>query len=148
MISDPPPGAPSDPITDALAAVANSVRAPAALGALAERGAREGPRSDAQAAVLLLMGLGEWPSADARAVVSRLEPPRGAASPAKLMVLRGAVGQRMKGEAALMVLALALDAGWAGHVPADRARIIAGLKDVGLEPNARDFTLEGLAGLK
>jgi hypothetical protein len=50
----------------------------------------------------------------------------------------------LKGEAALIVLAIASDAGAAGPTPLDRARIIGALRRVGLTDEAQAFAVEGL----
>ena len=129
----------------AIAAAAGAPDTPT-LDRLAERGAVDGPKSAAQPATLIFMSLGGGLSADARAEVALFEPPRGTASPARLALLRSAVTGRLKGEAAL--LAIAIDAGWAGPNAADRSRIVAGLHDVGLAADAQAYAVEGLVGLK
>jgi hypothetical protein len=148
--ADAPDGASAADLAllDAVIAAAGGAVDTPTLDRLAERGAKDGPRSPAQPALVLLMSLGGALSPDARAEVASFDPPRGAASPARLALLRSAVQGRARGEAALLILAIALDAGPAGPAAADRAPIIAGLHDLGLAADAQAFAVEGLVGLK
>ncbi|PVM71900.1 hypothetical protein DDF65_22655, partial [Caulobacter radicis] len=49
-----------------------------------------------------------------------------------------------KGEAAVLALSVAADAGAAGPAAADRARIVAALNRAGLAADARALAVEGL----
>ncbi len=70
---------------------------------------------------------------------------KSAASPGRLAALQAAADRGLTGETALIVLAIAGDAGKAGLTPHDRAALIHALTRVGLVADARAFAFEGLA---
>ncbi|MDP1736843.1 MAG: hypothetical protein Q8L23_05325 [Caulobacter sp.] len=94
--------------------------------------------------ILLLEAMGGQPGPDARARLARADAGRSAASPALLLALDRAAALGLKGEAALVVLAIAADAGPQGPSPLDRARIISALRRAGLDDDAMAFAIEGL----
>jgi hypothetical protein len=132
-------------ILDAAIAALGPGGDPQTLDRLAERGAHDGPKSPTQAAAVLFLALGDPLGPDARAEVAGFDVARGTASPARLALLDAT---RSKGEAAILALSLAADAGPAGPVPADRARIVAALRRAGLEVDARALAAEGLLAVR
>lgn len=104
------------------------------------------PRLQA-AAVLLASLANDLPSPD-RARISAFPVPEGKAPAGRNLALEAAADSRRVGEAALLALWTAADAGAAGPVLGDRVRIVRTLIRVGLADEARLFVLEGLAGLK
>ena len=114
------------------------------LSNLVSRGATGKP---AQAAAVLLSSLGGAMDADARTQFAAFDLGRPAASAARVQLLEDAAGAKRKGEAALLALSLALDAGANGPAPADRARIAHALNRAGLSVDARAVVVEGLLGL-
>ena len=61
-----------------------------------------------------------------------------------LLALDRAASLGLKGETALIALAIASDAGAPGPGALDRARIVAALRRVGLTDAAQAFAVEGL----
>lgn len=104
------------------------------------------PRLQA-AAVLLAALANDLPGAD-RARISAFTVPEGKAPAGRNLALEAAADSRRVGEAALLALWTASEAGAAGPVLGDRARIVRTLIRAGLADDARLFVLEGLAGLK
>jgi hypothetical protein len=104
------------------------------------------PRLQA-AAVLLASLANDLPGPD-RARISSLAVPEGKAPVGRNLALGAAADSRRVGEAALLALWTAADAGVAGPALGDRVRIVRTLIRVGLADDARLFVLEGLAGLK
>lgn len=104
------------------------------------------PRLQA-AAVLLAALANDLPGPD-RARISAFTVPEGKAPAGRNLALEAAADSRRIGEAALLALWTAADAGVAGPAIGDRARIVRTLIRVGLADDARLFVLEGLAGLK
>lgn len=101
----------------------------------------------AQVAAALLSSLGGTMDADARAQFAAFDLGRPAASAARVQLLEDAGAAKRKGEAALLALSLALDAGATGPAPIDRARIAHALNRAGLSVDARAVVVEGLLGL-
>jgi len=132
-------------ILDAAIAALGPGGDPQTLDRLAERGAHDGPKAPTQAAAVLFLALGDPLGPDARAEVAGFDVARGTASPARLALLEAA---RSKGEAAILALSLAADAGPAGPAVADRARIVAALRRAGLAADARALAVEGLLAVK
>ncbi len=64
------------------------------------------------------------------------------------LALQAAADAKQLGFAALLALLTSTEAGAAGPAIGDRVRIVMALKAVGLETDARNFALEGLAALK
>ena len=94
--------------------------------------------------ILLLEAMGADPGPDARARLARADAGRSTTSPTLLLALDRAAGLGLKGETALLVLAIADDDGAAGPGALDRARIIGALRRVGLTDAAQAFAVEGL----
>jgi len=105
-------------------------------------------RTRASAAALLAAPFVEplGPSLRARLAALSLADHRAPAG--RLMTLEDAAAEHRAGETALVALWLTADAGNAGLSAGDRAEIVRALRRVGLERDARDYALEGLAGLK
>ena len=64
------------------------------------------------------------------------------------MALDLAADSGLKGETALVALAIAETGGASGPAVADRVRIVHALNHVGLSANAQAFVVEGLAQLQ
>lgn len=94
--------------------------------------------------ILLLEAMGGQPGPAARARLARADAGKGAASPALLLAMDRAAALGLKGETALVVLAIAADAGPQGPPPLDRARIVSALRRAGLDDDAMTFAVEGL----
>lgn len=94
--------------------------------------------------VLLLEAMGATPTIEARARLARADAGKSAASPSLLLALDRAANLGLKGETALIALAIASDAGAAGPTALDRARIVAALRRVGLTDDAQAIAIEGL----
>lgn len=131
-------------ILDALIAAGSGKVDNQVLSNLVSRGATGKP---AQAAALLLSSLGGTLDADARAQFATFDLGRPAASAARVQLLEDAAAAKRKGEAALLALSLALDAGATGPAPVDRARVAHALNRAGLSVDARAVVVEGLLGL-
>ncbi len=149
LVQDSIPGAnPADlAILDALIAAASGKIDNQVLGNLVARGASGGPKSPAQAATVLLSSLGGSLDADARAQFANFDLGKPAASAARVQLLEDAGGAKRKGEAGLLALSIAVDAGANGPQPVDRARIARALNHAGLAADARAIVVEGLLGL-
>lgn len=131
-------------ILDALIAAGSGKVDNQVLANLVSRGATGKP---AQTAAVLLSSLGGTMDADTRTQFATFELGKPAASAARVQVLEDAAGAKRKGEAALLALSLALDAGANGPAPVDRARIAHALNRAGLSVDARVVVVEGLLGL-
>lgn len=131
-------------ILDALIAAGSGKVDNQVLSALVGRGATG---KSAQAAAALLSSLGGTMDADTRAQFAAFDLGRPAASAARVQLLEDAAGAKRKGEAALLALSLALDAGASGPATVDRARIAHALNRAGLSVDARAVVVEGLLGL-
>jgi hypothetical protein len=104
----------------------------------------EGPTSPRNEAGLLLMAAYQgWPPATGLPTTRE-----GRAPVLRDLALDAAAVQKRMGETALLVLWNCADAGPKGLALADRARIVWALRNVGLDADARNFALEGLAELK
>lgn len=149
LVQDSIPGAgPADlAILDALIAAASGKLDNQVLGNLVARGASGGARSAAQSASVLLASLGGAMDADARAQFANFDLGKPAASSARAILLEDAAGAKRKGEAGLLALSIALDAGATGPQPVDRARIAHALNRAGLTADARAVVVEGLLSL-
>lgn len=149
LVQDSIPGAgPADlAILDALIAAASGKVDNQVLGNLVARGASGGPKSPAQPAAVLLASLGGAMDPDARAQFANFDLGKPAASSARVILLEDAGGAKRKGEAGLLALSIALDAGATGPQPVDRARIARALNRAGLAADARAVVVEGLLSL-
>jgi len=105
-------------------------------------------RARLQAAAVLLAALANDLPAPDRARISGFATPEGKAPAGRNLALEAAADSRRVGEAALLALWTASEAGVAGPAIGDRARIVRTLIRAGLADDARLFVLEGLAGLK
>jgi len=132
-------------ILDALIASASGKVDAQVLDNLIGRGVSGGGKI--QAAAVLLASLGGALSADARAQFAGFDLGKPAASPARVIVLEDAAAARRKGEAGLLALSIAVDAGATGPIPVDRARIAHALNRAGLDADARAIVVEGILGL-
>lgn len=94
--------------------------------------------------LLLLEAMGATPTIEARARLTRADAGKSAAAPTLLLALDRAANLGLKGETALIALAIASDAGAAGPAALDRARIVAALRRVGLTDDAQAIAIEGL----
>lgn len=94
--------------------------------------------------LLLLEAMGATPTIEARARLARADAGKSAAAPTLLLALDRAANLGLKGETALIALAIASDAGAAGPAALDRARIVAALRRVGLTDDAQAIAIEGL----
>jgi hypothetical protein len=149
LVQDSIPGAgPADlAILDALIAAASGKVDNQVLSALVARGASGGPKSPAQPAAVLLSSLGGTMDADTRTQFAAFDLGKPAASAARTQVLEDAGTAKRKGEAGLLALSIALDAGVSGPQPVDRARIARALNHAGLTADARAIVVEGILGL-
>lgn len=141
-----------DSATGGLAAALAAGEAPppgglsALIAAAAEAEAKAAARL--QGAALLLAALSPDLPAQDRGRLAAFSAPAGKAPAGRLLALDQAADGRLAGEAALLSLWIAADAGTAGLALGDRVRIVRALSRAGLADEARAFALEGLAGLK
>ena len=105
-------------------------------------------RARAQAVALLALALSGPLTPEARAQIAGLTVLEGKAPVGRDIALDAAGDQKLMGEAALLSLWIAADAGPGGVAMGDRVRIVRALHAVGLEIDARAFALEGLIALK
>jgi hypothetical protein len=105
-------------------------------------------RARAQATALLALALSGPLTPEARAQIAGLTAPEGKAPVGRDIALDAAGDQKLMGEAALLSLWTAAEAGPGGVAIGDRVRIVRALHAVGLEVDARAFALEGLIALK
>ncbi|MBI1685010.1 hypothetical protein [Caulobacter hibisci] len=131
-------------LIDAALAADSGEPTDAALHTLVEQGAAAGAKSPLQPAAVVLQGLGGALSPEDRATFAGFEAGKSTASSARLALLDSAALAGRKGEAALLALWIAGEAGAAGPAPADRARIISALNRAGLAVDARAIAAEGL----
>lgn len=145
----PPTVAPD--LTDAAQAIAAQGPFPTvALERLLDAAEVRDPKARARpaAAALIAAAFVEPLGPTLRARVAALPVPEGRAPAGRNLALEAAAAERRIGEAALLVLWTCADAGPAGPTAADRARMVGALRRVGLEADARNFALEGLASQK
>lgn len=135
-------------LLDATLAAADGGKDSQVLDGLVERGAQGGAKSPAQPAALILAALGGAMSPEARAAFATFDPGKSAAPAGRLAVLDDSAAAGRQGEAALLTLSIAADAGPAGPGPVDRARLVRALLKAGLEADARAFAVEGLLALQ
>ncbi len=128
LVQDQIPGATATDLAllDAMISAASGKPDSQTLARLIDRGAQGGAKSPAQAAALLLASLGGAMGPDERAQFATFDVGRPAASAPRLVLLDAAADR--KGEAALLALSVAADAGAAGPAAVDRARIAQGLR--------------------
>lgn len=100
-----------------------------------------------EAAVLLAVALGATPTADQRAAIAGFTAPQGVAASGRLAALDLAADAGLKGETALLVLAIVGDAEGKPR-PADYAPMVSALRRVGLTDAATAFADEAFRALQ
>jgi hypothetical protein len=142
----PEPALDGEAVTVARSMIASAGTTPALLDSLLDEAeaASAKARPGLIGRILLLEAMGAVPGPDARARLMRADAGRSTAPPALLSALDRAAAQGLKGETALVALAIASDAGPTGLTILDRARIVAALRRVGLAETAGDLAVEGL----
>ena len=117
---------------------------------LAERLAAAGASGsmEAQQALALYAAAGAVGSTRARAAFATFDIGQTRANQARMLEMDTAASGGARGDVALLALWLASDAGEAGFVPADRARVVRMLNRAGFGDDARGFALEGLLALQ
>jgi hypothetical protein len=144
-----PGAAPLDlALFDATLAAAEGRKDSQILDALIERGVQGGAKSPAQAAAVILAVFGATIGPEARASFAMFDPGKSAVPAGRLIVLDDAAAAGRQGEAALLALSIAADAGPAGPGALDRSRLDRALLKAGLETDARAFAVEGLLALQ
>lgn len=94
--------------------------------------------------ILLLEAMGGQPGPDARGRLARADAGKSLTTPALLLALDRAAALGLKGETALIAVAIAADAGPQGPAAVDRARILKALRQVGLTQDLEGLAIEGL----
>lgn len=142
----PEPVIESEEVTVARSLIASAATTPRLIDSLLDEADAALPkvRPILVGKILLLEAMGADPGPDARARLARADAGRSTTSPTLLLALDRAAGLGLKGETALLVLAIADDDGAAGPGALDRARIIGALRRVGLTDAAQAFAVEGL----
>jgi hypothetical protein len=107
--------------------------------------ARARPRYEA--AVLLAIALGAVPTAEQRAILAGFTAPQGTATSGRLAALDLAAAAGLKGETALLALAIVADAEGKPR-PADYAPMVSALRRVGLTDAAVAFAGEAFTALR
>lgn len=134
-------------VLDAALAVAAGRPDGQTLDRLVERGATGEARARAQTAAVLLAAAGSPLGAVARGELAGFTSVEAKAPTARVLALDLAGHDKAMGEAALLALWTAAEAGPSGLAAGDRARIVRALRAAGLEADARNFALEGLLAL-
>lgn len=149
LVQDQIPGATAADLAllDAMLSAASGKPDGVTLDRLVERGAQGGPKSPAQPAALLLAALGGAMGPEERGQFAGFDVGKSTASAARLTLIDDAATGGRKGEAALLALSIAAEAGAAGPAPVDRARLAQGLARAGLVSDARAVVVEGLLAL-
>ena len=148
MIAGPPPAP-----TDASAGLAGRFIRPEGREAEFDALLRQAEAADAkarpryQAAVLIAVALGGVPTAEQRAVMAGFTAPQGGAASGRLLALDLAADAGLKGETALVALAIVADAEGRPR-PADYAPMVSALRRVGLTDAAVAFAGEAFAALQ
>lgn len=142
----PAPAYETEEVTVARSLIASAATTPTLLDALLNEADAAMPKARPVliGRILLLEAMGATPTVEARARLARADAGKSAASPALLLALDRAANLGLKGETALIALAIASDAGAAGPAALDRARIVAALRRVGLTDDAQAIAIEGL----
>lgn len=141
-----PPVLDTEAETVARSMIASAATTPALIDTLLDEADAAPPKARPAliGRILLLEAMGGAPGPEARARLARADAGKTTASPALLLALDRAAGLGLKGETALVALAIASDAGPRGLAVLDRARIVAALRRVGLVESAGTFAVEGL----
>jgi hypothetical protein len=100
-------------------------------------------KAKAQSALLLVAAYERWPAGPDELPATR----EGRAPVLRDLALDSAATRKRMGETALLALWTCAEEGAALSLP-DRARIVWALREAGLDTDARNFALEGLAALK
>lgn len=142
----PAPAYETEAVTVARSLIASAATTPTLLDALLNEADAAMPKARPVliGRILLLEAMGATPTVEARARLARADAGKSAASPALLLALDRAANLGLKGETALIALAIASDAGAAGPAALDRARVVAALRRVGLTDDAQAIAIEGL----
>ena len=142
----PAPAYETEEVTVARSLIASAATTPTLLDALLNEADAVMPKARPVliGRILLLEAMGATPTIDARARLAKADAGKSAASPALLLALDRAANLGLKGETALIALAIASDAGAAGPAALDRARVVAALRRVGLTDDAQAIAIEGL----
>jgi hypothetical protein len=103
---------------------------------------------EAMAGAALYAAAGAPADARVRAVYATFDVGKSTANQARLLEMDATATAGAKGDAALLALWLAADAGEAGPTVADRARIVRALMRAGFRDDARAYALEGMLALR
>jgi hypothetical protein len=103
---------------------------------------------EAMAGAALYAAAGAPADARVRAVFATFDIGKSTASQARLLEMDATATAGARGDAALLALWLAADAGEAGPAVADRARIVRALGRAGFKDDARAYALEGMLSLR
>lgn len=132
-------------LLDALIAAGSGRAAGPVLDRLAEQaaGADTALKASSGDAALMLMALGQPLTPAARAEIAELRAAQPLSPPARLLLMARDGADRIKGETAMLALAVGEDQP-IGPSQADRARIVAALGAAGLHEDARAIAVESL----
>lgn len=139
-----------DVVAAARALAAGQPLAPGLLDRLLDTAAKADPktRPRAEAAALLTAAYVGPSGPAARGRIAAFGAAGGKAPAGRDLALELAVQDKAMGEAAMLSLWIAAEAGTAGPLVGDRVRIVRALRAVGLDADARAFAVEGLLALK
>lgn len=101
-------------------------------------------RTGAQAAALIVWAYAGDASPDQRGRLAALAVAESRTPAGRNLALAAAAQEKLPGETAMLALWTSAEAGAAGPIPADRARIVQALRQAGLDADARNFAVEGL----
>jgi hypothetical protein len=104
--------------------------------------------AEAQRATALYAAAGAPADARVRAVFAGFDIGRSTANQARLLEMDATATGGSKGDAALLALWLAVEAGEGGPTVADRARIVRAISRAGFKDDARAYALEGMLTLR
>jgi hypothetical protein len=133
-------------VRDAALALADRKVEPQIADSLVSSGQAGG--SEAMAGAALYAAAGAPADARVRAVYATFDIGRSTANQARLLEMDATATGGAKGDAALLALWLAADAGEAGPAVADRARIVRAMMRAGFRDDARTYALEGMLALR
>ena len=111
-------------------------------------GAGQAGSVEAQGAAALYAAAGAPADPRVRAVFASFDFGKSTANQARLLEMDATATSGARGDAALLALWLAADAGEAGPATADRARIVRALNRAGFKDDARIYALEGVLALR
>ncbi len=133
-------------IRDAALALADNRLTPDISDRLVSSGQAGG--NEAMGGAALYAAAGAPADARVRAVFATFDIGRSTANQGRLLEMDATATGGAKGDAALLALWLAADAGPAGPTVADRARIVRALNRAGFKDDARIYALEGMLELR